>query len=439
MTHPSLKRGTAFAAAAAVGFSTLLLGAVPAQAAPATCAYGATLIGSDVCELTVTDTAPTTIVPTEEMGTLEALLVGGGGDGGKLPKTQDDYGFLGGGGGEVRVVGFDAETSAPLTVAVGPAGTQTSVAQGAITEIARPGIAGLSGGVSGTGFTPLEPNNYESAAGAGAGGRPPALYYGGPGLTPSAVAGAGSLFADATDTCYGGGGAAVDSASNSATTAPCGGGTFVRGGPYENTAVAARPNTGGGGIGAHSATEGASGVVVLRWSVLAAPTASVTFDMQGHGDQVAEQLVTLRETPVEPTAPTATGFRFTGWFYDAQLTEPADFSAPISDPVTLFAGWVVIPEVTPEPTAPATTPPTPEPTATATALPAPSATPEDSASPVITVSPEVSPVTPADTDTGALAQTGADRSGPLGVMGAAVIAAGLAIAGFASRLARRRA
>lgn len=425
MTRSSLKRGTAFAAAATVGLSTLLLGALPAQAAPVTCAYGATLLSGDICELTITDvSSSTTITPTEEMGTLEALLVGGGGDGVKLPNTQDDYGFLGGGGGEVRVVGFDAETPAPLTIAVGAAGIQTSVAQGEITEIARPGVAGDDGGMSGTGYLPLEPNNYESAAGAGAGGRPPALYYGGPGVTPSAAAWPGSLFANATDTCYGGGGAAVDSHTNSATTAPCGGGSFVRGGSSWNIPVAALPNTGGGGIGAHSATAGASGVVVLRWSVTPDPTASVTFDMQGHGDQVAEQLVVLRQAPVEPATPAASGFRFTGWFYDAQLTEPADFSAPISDAVTFFAGWVAVPEVTPEPTAPAT--PLPSPAPSATVLPAaPSA-------PVITATPESSP------EAEALAQTGADRSGPLGVMGAAVIAAGLAIAGFASRRSRRR-
>ena len=76
----------------------------------------------------------------------------------------------------------------------------------------------------------------------------------------------------------------------------------------------------------------------------------VTFDMNGHGSQVASQDKTLGQTAEEPAAPTADGYEFVGWYKDNTANKPYDFGTALGtdlvyDPenncftLTLFARW----------------------------------------------------------------------------------------------------
>lgn len=71
----------------------------------------------------------------------------------------------------------------------------------------------------------------------------------------------------------------------------------------------------------------------------------VSFELNGHGNAVPEQqLVGTPHYPygdfvVEPTAPTAAGWEFGGWFSDAAFTTAFDFTEALNIDVTLFAQW----------------------------------------------------------------------------------------------------
>ena len=64
----------------------------------------------------------------------------------------------------------------------------------------------------------------------------------------------------------------------------------------------------------------------------------ITYESNG-GSYLEPQFFTAKRA-TEPTAPTKSGYTFTGWFTDSDLTEPADFSA-IAGPTTVYAGWEV--------------------------------------------------------------------------------------------------
>ena len=64
----------------------------------------------------------------------------------------------------------------------------------------------------------------------------------------------------------------------------------------------------------------------------------ITYDSNG-GSYLAPQFFTANGATA-PTAPTRSGYAFTGWFTDSGLTQSADFSA-IAGPTTVYAGWEV--------------------------------------------------------------------------------------------------
>ena len=64
----------------------------------------------------------------------------------------------------------------------------------------------------------------------------------------------------------------------------------------------------------------------------------ITYDSNG-GSYIAPQFFTANGATA-PTAPTKSGYAFTGWFTDSALTRQADFSA-IAGPTTVYAGWKV--------------------------------------------------------------------------------------------------
>ena len=64
----------------------------------------------------------------------------------------------------------------------------------------------------------------------------------------------------------------------------------------------------------------------------------ITYESNG-GSYVAPQFFTANRA-TEPTAPTKSGYAFTGWFTDSELNQEADFST-IEKSTTVYAGWKV--------------------------------------------------------------------------------------------------
>lgn len=348
MIFTTVTKPTAFAAAAAaVAFSTLFLFASPASAAePERCVNGGVLLaGTDTCELVLT-TGTATFTPTAQMTKLEVLLVGGGGSG--ADSNGNGYGPSGGGGGDVQIIDFSssAATATPISLTAGASHqASTAVPDGGSTSIAQNGAGGSNNGGGSSGNN--NPGGFTGASGGAGGGAGVGAdgINGGAGIVVDDLASDGSLFSGDTN-CYGGGGA-VGGSNATYGTASCGGGYVVAGDPNA-TVVAPTANSGGGGGGSISVTDsalrqGASGIVVVRWTALA--VVSVTFDISGHGAAVAPQSVLAGSLVTKPADPTAAGYVFNGWFSDAALTTPFDFSAPVSAATTIYASWSAVPAV----------------------------------------------------------------------------------------------
>lgn len=87
-----------------------------------------------------------------------------------------------------------------------------------------------------------------------------------------------------------------------------------------------------------STAQNVSGDIIWSWSFTIPPYIA-TFDTQG-GSTVPPQ-TTDSTLPLvkQVTAPTLAGFSFTGWYTDANLTTPFDFSQPLTANATIYAGW----------------------------------------------------------------------------------------------------
>ena len=70
----------------------------------------------------------------------------------------------------------------------------------------------------------------------------------------------------------------------------------------------------------------------------------VTFNMNGHGDEITAQTVDYGSTAAEPSpAPTADGYVFAGWYKDGQCTIPWNFDADeVTGITTIYAKWLQI-------------------------------------------------------------------------------------------------
>lgn len=66
--------------------------------------------------------------------------------------------------------------------------------------------------------------------------------------------------------------------------------------------------------------------------------------MQGHGTAPAQQTIEHSSKATEPTAPTAEGFIFGGWYTEASCADEYAFSftTPITTPITLYAKWTEV-------------------------------------------------------------------------------------------------
>jgi uncharacterized repeat protein (TIGR02543 family) len=68
---------------------------------------------------------------------------------------------------------------------------------------------------------------------------------------------------------------------------------------------------------------------------------TVTFDANGHGTAPDPQNIewSNQDKATEPTAPTASGYEFKGWYTDAACTNQWDFNNVVTGDMTLYAGW----------------------------------------------------------------------------------------------------
>ena len=83
-------------------------------------------------------------------------------------------------------------------------------------------------------------------------------------------------------------------------------------------------------------------------------TNTVSFDMQGHGDEVAEQNVVVNAKATQPESPavnsvveeSGTKFRFDGWYTDDTFENAFDFDTAITEDTTVYAKWTRLYTVT---------------------------------------------------------------------------------------------
>lgn len=68
---------------------------------------------------------------------------------------------------------------------------------------------------------------------------------------------------------------------------------------------------------------------------------TVTFNENGHGTAPAAQTVSQGSKATQPTAPTATGYTFGGWYKESNCTNAFDFNTAINADITLFAKWTI--------------------------------------------------------------------------------------------------
>ena len=67
---------------------------------------------------------------------------------------------------------------------------------------------------------------------------------------------------------------------------------------------------------------------------------TVTFDANGHGSAPDQQSVDYGTKATEPTAPTAFGYTFGGWYKEAGCTNVWDFATDeVTSDITLYAKW----------------------------------------------------------------------------------------------------
>lgn len=68
-------------------------------------------------------------------------------------------------------------------------------------------------------------------------------------------------------------------------------------------------------------------------------TYTVTFDANGHGTAPDPQTVEEGGRATRPANPTESGWRFGGWYLEAECVNAFDFSTPITGDITLYAKW----------------------------------------------------------------------------------------------------
>lgn len=69
--------------------------------------------------------------------------------------------------------------------------------------------------------------------------------------------------------------------------------------------------------------------------------ATLSFDMNGHGTQITDEVIAVGESFTAPSDPTAEGYRFLGWYTDEECTKPYTFGTEVtsSGTRTVYAKW----------------------------------------------------------------------------------------------------
>lgn len=66
---------------------------------------------------------------------------------------------------------------------------------------------------------------------------------------------------------------------------------------------------------------------------------SIEFILGIHDTMSVEMTLPYGQVPKAPVVPEREGYRFTGWFTDAELTEPYDMHQPVVEDTVVYAGW----------------------------------------------------------------------------------------------------
>lgn len=82
---------------------------------------------------------------------------------------------------------------------------------------------------------------------------------------------------------------------------------------------------------------GSETVLTYLYHIMGFPT--ITFDSQGGSSVQSIEGTRSSFVASQPSAPTKAGFTFTGWFLDADCTQPYDWSTTVVRDITLYAGW----------------------------------------------------------------------------------------------------
>ncbi len=77
-------------------------------------------------------------------------------------------------------------------------------------------------------------------------------------------------------------------------------------------------------------------------ATLTAEMYTVTFDVQGHGTEIAAQIIGAGSPAVRPADPNEENWIFGGWYTDAACTAEYDFSALVTVDLTLYAKWTPV-------------------------------------------------------------------------------------------------
>ena len=98
----------------------------------------------------------------------------------------------------------------------------------------------------------------------------------------------------------------------------------------------------------------ANATYTATWKAVPAATYTVSFNMNGHGTQVAAQTVEKGGKAIKPADPKETGYKFAGWYADATFSTKFDFDTEITANTTVYAKWTKDSVAPTDPTSPQT-------------------------------------------------------------------------------------
>ena len=77
-----------------------------------------------------------------------------------------------------------------------------------------------------------------------------------------------------------------------------------------------------------------------QWTL--APTFKVSYDMNGHGTPIPEEVVSEGDEATVPDSPSADGYVFGGWFTEADCKNQYNFKTALTENVVLYAKWTPV-------------------------------------------------------------------------------------------------